>query len=54
MTSQCRFGDGPTVVRVALDKGCVCFPGDREQALCAHHWYKSEPLGSFDVIEQYT
>jgi hypothetical protein len=49
---QCRFEDGPAVVRVALDHGCVCFPEDREQALCAHHWYKSEPLGAMAVIEE--
>lgn len=50
----CRFGDGAAVVKVRLDKGCVCFPDDREQFLCAHHLYKSTPLGSFDVIEELT
>jgi hypothetical protein len=48
----CRFGDGPAVVRVALDKGCVCYPDDREQWLCYHHRWKSTPIGSFDVIEE--
>jgi hypothetical protein len=48
----CRFGDGPAVVHVALDKGCVCFRDDREQWLCWHHRHKSTPIGSFDVIEE--
>lgn len=49
---QCRFGDGPATVRVALEKGCVCYPDDREQFLCEHHWWKMEPLGDAVVVEE--
>jgi len=44
--AQCRFGDGPATVRVIMSKGCVCYPEDREQYLCEHHWYKSTPSGT--------
>jgi hypothetical protein len=50
---QCRFGDGPATVRVELEHGCVCYPDDREQSLCEHHWYKMEPLGDATVVEEY-
>lgn len=46
----CRLcGDRATVV-CAMDRGCVCYPNDREQALCEQHFWKSEPLGSMVVI----
>lgn len=47
----CRFDGSPAVVRVEMDEGCVCFPDDREQLLCAQHAINSEPLGSFVVVE---
>lgn len=50
---QCRFGNhAPATVRVVLEKGCVCYPDDREQFLCEHHWYKMTPLGSAEVVEE--
>lgn len=52
-TPQCRFGDGPAVARYHMERGCVCFPDDREQDLCAHHEYKSTPLGDMDMIREY-
>jgi hypothetical protein len=50
---QCRFGDGEAAVRVAMDKGCTCYPDDREQLLCFQHAHESEPLGSWKVIEEF-
>lgn len=46
---KCRFCGDPAIVHVALSKGCACYPDDREQWLCAHHEWKSTPLGSFEV-----
>lgn len=48
----CRFGDSsPAVARFSMDRGCVCFRDDREQALCAQHIINAEPLGSMELIE---
>lgn len=34
----CRHGDGyPAVARFRCERGCVVFPSDREQDLCAQH-----------------
>jgi hypothetical protein len=53
-TEPCRFLErgctAPAVVRVAMDQGCVCYPADREQWLCAQHEHRSEPLGSWEVL----
>lgn len=44
---RCRFGDNSRVaVHILLDRGCACFPDDREQWLCAQHWVNCEPIGS--------
>jgi hypothetical protein len=51
---RCRFDDGPAVVRVALPRGCVCRPADREQDLCHHHLRKATPLGGMTIILDYT
>jgi hypothetical protein len=53
-TRQCRFRDGPAIGRFALDRGCVAYPDDREQDLCAHHIRRATPLGSFELVEDYT
>lgn len=54
--TPCRFAvrgcTAPAVVRVRLDKGCVCYRDDREQCLCDHHFYKSTPIGDMEVIEE--
>ena len=53
---MCRFPHDPpvpAVVRVSMDRGCVCYPDDREQDLCVQHDYKSEPLGTYEVIREY-
>jgi hypothetical protein len=46
MAEQCRFGCGTAIVKVELSAGCVCWPNDHEQYLCAQHAYKIEPLGA--------
>lgn len=46
----CRLCDDKAVALVAMDAGCVCFPDDRAQWLCAQHLVISEPLGSFETI----
>jgi hypothetical protein len=36
----CRFGDGEAIYRVAVPDGCLCYPDDREQDLCLHHYHR--------------
>src|SRR5689334_16841205 len=33
----CRHGDGPAIEVIEVPDGCVCFPQDVVQALCATH-----------------
>jgi len=50
----CRFGDGYTAVaRYRFSDGCVCFPDDKEQDLCAQHASDSWPHGSMERILTY-
>lgn len=51
---MCRFSDGEAIARFWLDSGCVVYPDDREQDLCWHHARKSTPLGSFELMVDYT
>lgn len=57
--TYCRFKDlndrhtDPVVVRVALSEGCLCFPNDKEQDLCAYHFDKATPLGDMRIVEDY-
>jgi hypothetical protein len=32
----------------------VVYPDDREQDLCWHHARRATPLGSFELVENYT
>ena len=42
----CRFGDhSPAVGRYKTPEGCVCYPDDREQDLCAQHIIKDGMIG---------
>jgi hypothetical protein len=50
----CRFGDGEAVAVVALDRGCVAYPDDREQALCLHHLFRSQPRGGMRLVADLT
>jgi hypothetical protein len=51
---QCSFGDGEVICRVALPRGCIARPDDREQELCWHHLLKSQPIGGIALVEYYT
>lgn len=47
----CRFGcAGEPVGLYRLSRGCVCYPDDREQWLCAQHAVRAEPLGEMERI----
>jgi len=49
---KCRFGcNDPPIVRVRLEAGCVCFPDDKEQLLCAQHLVCMTPLGDWSITE---
>jgi hypothetical protein len=37
-----------------MNAGCVCYPDDLVQALCAQHAYKAEPLGPMKLIKELT
>lgn len=56
MTHECRFGPRcqEAVVFVAVPEGCICFPDDREQWLCAQHYLKllQNAPGPVDVLER--
>lgn len=39
--------------RYTMDRGCACFPDDREQDLCTNHALQSEPLGSMILVTVY-
>lgn len=50
----CRHGDGLlAVARFAMSEGCVCFPDDREQDLCAQHIVKWGIVGESSVTQIY-
>jgi hypothetical protein len=51
---QCRFGDGEAVALITLDRGCVAYPDDREQALCLHHLVRAQPLGGLYLTRDLT
>jgi hypothetical protein len=51
---QCRFGDGEAVAVVALDRGCIAYPDDTEQALCLHHFARARPLGGMRLVADLT
>lgn len=53
MMADCRFCGTPAVARYAMDQGCVCYPYDREQDLCATHAYKATPLGEMVLLTHY-
>jgi hypothetical protein len=49
----CKFCGQLAIVRVALPEGCLCYPEDREQALCPQHLDRASPLGEMFVLEDY-
>lgn len=50
----CRFGcPSPSVAvgRYTMDAGCLCYPDDREQDLCAQHVLRANPRGSMELVQ---
>ena len=41
------------VARFSVDEGCVCFPEDREQDLCAQHIVKWGIIGNWSLLKVY-
>jgi hypothetical protein len=50
---MCRFCGTPAVAVYALSDGCMCFPDDREQALCAQHEDRATPLGDMTLLRDF-
>lgn len=51
---KCRFCNDGAVAIFALNEGCLCFPDDREQALCMQHVIKANPIGSMTIKQDLT
>jgi hypothetical protein len=51
---KCRFCQDNAVVKVYLSKGCICYPDDHEQDLCIQHLKRATPLGTMELVEDYT
>lgn len=49
-TEPCKHCGGAAAVFVALTEGCVVFPDDHTQYLCAQHWYRLTPLGKEEPV----
>jgi len=47
---ECRFDGSPAVIEVALSAGCLVYPDDRTQHLCAQHADRMTALGSSHVL----
>lgn len=50
MGQRCRFCGAVGVARVVLDRGCVCYPADREQVLCMQHVVGAAPVGGMVLV----
>lgn len=48
---ECRFCGKPAIARFSMERGCMCYPEDREQALCPQHIVSAEPIGAMEVTE---
>jgi hypothetical protein len=51
---KCRFCNDNAVVKVYLSKGCICYPNDSEQNLCCQHLKRATPLGTIELLADYT
>jgi hypothetical protein len=49
----CRFGCKDPIARFKTPNGCVCFPEDKEQDLCAQHIIKDGFIGEFKLLKVY-
>jgi hypothetical protein len=47
---RCRFCGFAACAVFSMGQGCVCYPEDREQALCPHHVLRATPLGSMEKV----
>lgn len=47
---HCRFGCEEVIGIYSIPEGCLCFPDDKEQALCAQHLYKAESSGPIEKL----
>jgi hypothetical protein len=48
---SCRFDHrAPADAIYALSDGCLCYPDDREQALCRQHIDRATPLGTMTLV----
>lgn len=50
----CRFCSDGAVAVFTLSDGCICYPDDREQALCWHHAMRATPLGGMELRQDLT
>lgn len=50
----CRFCGAAAVAVFALPRGCICYPDDREQALCPQHVIRATPLGGMTLLRDLT
>lgn len=50
---SCRFCATPAIAQFAMDRGCACYPNDRQQDLCVQHIISAEPLGSMELSQLY-
>lgn len=46
----CRFDDQLMVAAVAVPGGCMCYPDDRQQFLCAQHFDRMSPIDGADLL----
>lgn len=53
MIPQCRHGCPEALVLVSLSDGCVCFPDDNLQSLCAQHLARDGFIGDVTMVAEY-
>ena len=51
---KCVLCDSKAVAIFFLSRGCAVLPDNFVQPLCAHHAFKSTPIGCMIMIEDYT
>jgi hypothetical protein len=50
---RCRLCSDYAVARFKTPNGCVCYPDDREQDLCAQHIIKWGVIGESELMQVY-
>lgn len=51
---KCDLCNDEALGKFELDKGCIAYPEMKVQILCLHHTVKSQPLGSMELVEDFT